>query len=330
MTKKKQIIIISGVSVFVLAVAVIAAWLIGSGYDFADDARVSVYFFNESMGRLEAEERHLPRGNMENRIETLLGYFVDGPQGEGLSHVWPLQHDVREFITRLQLNGDELVARFSYLYNEMPTVDEALFRSALTLTMVGLPYLESVKFYVSCEYGENPREWVETAESIANNPSISAVLRSSDVFTLYFADETGEGLVAWLHIAEDVDVHGRLIYMLERLIDGQSATGVFPLIPQETRVRDVIVDTMVGAIYVDLSGEFHRNFAGTSAQARMMLQSITHSLLTSMPGTGGPRRVFFLIDSERREDFHGVSDFHLGFVEDESFMLGYVPVVEEN
>jgi hypothetical protein len=38
--------------------------------------------------------------------------------------------------------------------------------------------------------------------------------------------------------------------------------------------------------------------------------------------------VFFLIDSDRREDFHGVSDFDLGFAWDESFMLGYVPQEE--
>jgi hypothetical protein len=125
-----------------------------------------------------------------------------------------------------------------------------------------------------------------------------------------------------LDFVPDVNLHTRTQNILERLIEVQDSPGVFPLIPPETRVRLVITDADAPGVYVDFSSEFHNNFSGTTAQAHMMLQSIVHTVLENNRQRS---RVFFLIDSDRWEEFHGVSGFDMGFTADESFMLGFVP-----
>jgi hypothetical protein len=191
--------------------------------------------------------------------------------------------------------------------------------------MLGLPNIEGVLFRIENEYGTD--EFFETAATIANDPFISPARRTAESFTLFLTDETGEGLITVVHEADDVNIHARGQYILAQLIYRQTAEGVMPLVPQETRVRDVFIEPESG-IYVNLSSEFHSRFTGTPAQARLMLQSITHTMLENVR-SNVQRRVFFLIDSERWDDFHGVSYFNLGFTFDETVMLGFVEHEEE-
>jgi len=69
-----------------------------------------------------------------------------------------------------------------------------------------------------------------------------------------------------------------------------------------------------------LSTDFVNHFSGTTAQARMMLASIANTLIENT-GHSGIRRVVFLINSERREEFHGVGDFGSAFTFDASLIL---------
>lgn len=316
MPEKKKLYAAATVLLMVVLSAVAFFWFIGRGADDDADGRLSVYFFNAPEGRLEAEFRDLPQGEAIERINFTLGHFFSEPENANLSRVWPADAEFSELVTQIFIRDNMLVAMFSELYKELPPPEEALFRAAFTLTMVSLPYIDEILFRA----GE--LEWLETGETIANAPFISPARRTSADFTLFFADESGEGLVA-TYEEIGVNIHTQIQDILERLIERQDGPGFFPLIPPETRVRDVLTEPDVG-FYIDLSADFHIRFSGTPAQARMMLQSITHTVLEN-DGSNIPRRVFFLIDSERRDDFHGVSDFNLGFVVDESFMLGFIP-----
>jgi len=294
-------------------------WFVGQNPQDDTFGRFAVYFFDAAEGRLRAEFRDLPQGDDSERINAALEYFFGEPEDSTLARVWPADFDFGSAVTRIFISDSDntLVANLSELYGEIPTPDEALFRAAFTLTMVGLPYINGVWFRM----GEN--EWLESAETITNGTDISPARRTAGDFLLFFIDETGEGLITSRYESLDVNVHTRMQDILERLIERQGDSGFLPLIPPETRVRDFLTEPDSG-FYIDLSSEFHSRFGGTSAQARLMLQSITHTILEN-DGSNIPQRVFFLIDSERWEDFHGVTEFNLGFVLDDSFMLGFVP-----
>ncbi|MDR0272574.1 MAG: GerMN domain-containing protein [Clostridiales bacterium] len=315
---KKNMIIIAAAIVAVL-IGVVLFLILGRALE-DNEHGVEVYFFNSAQGQLEAEFRELPQMSSVERIETALLYFSNEPESSSLVRAIPSNVQLRELITEIFIENGVLIAMMSEIYDEISTVEDLLFRSAFTLTMVGLPGIESVKF-VSADGSE----FVESAATIANNPHISPARRTAEDFTLYYVDESGEGLTTVLYESADVNVHRRSSQILELLMEGQNEAGILPMIPPETRVRDVMIELDAG-IYVDLSAEFHSRFSGNATQARLMLQSITHTMLENNPGP--PRRVFFLIDSVRLDDFHGVSDFNLGFTIDETVMLGYVPAEE--
>lgn len=316
MAKKKKIIIALAIFIALIICGVAAYFIVSFASDDDTRGRLAVYFFNASAGRVESELRNLPPDESHLQIDMALQHFAFGPESSNLSGVWPQGVAIRDFLTDMYVEDKILIAEFSELYGELPPLDEVIFRSAFTLTMLDLPDIDGVLFRLN-----STDEFLESAVSITNNPFISPARRTAQNFTLFFADETGEGLITVIHNAEYVNVHARAQYILSRLIEGQSTPGVFPLIPPETRVRDVLVELDSG-IYVDLSSEFHSRFTGTPAQARMMLQSITHTMLENA-GSNVQRRVFFLIDSERWDEFHGVSDFNLGFTIDKTMMLCY-------
>jgi hypothetical protein len=294
------------------------------------EGRVPIYFFNTAQGRVEAEFRLLAAEGLTEQIDMALRYFFSGPSGGGLSHVVPAGLEASEFLKDMYIADRMLVVSFSEWYSEMSPTDEIKFRSAFTRTMVSLPQIESVMFRAGSTESESGTEWgierVESAETIANNPFISPARRTSEEFTLFFVCETGEGLITMQDFVPDVNLHTRIQNIVERLIEEQNAAGVMPLIPPETRVRLVINEPDAG-LYIDFSGEFHSRFTGTTAQAELMLQSIAHSVLENL--RENRTRVFFLIDSDRWEEFHGVSDFDLGFIIDESFMLGFIGYDEQ-
>ncbi|MCL1883505.1 MAG: GerMN domain-containing protein [Defluviitaleaceae bacterium] len=325
--------------IIMAAVALVAAsgaaifFIIERGSDDDMRGRIPIYFFNAAQGQMEAEFRDMPQGSPDIRIDAALRYFTSAPDSNALKMAWPvgfeftelvadifLEEIVREVSAENYVYEQILITEFTDMYDEISPIDAAVFRSAFTLTMVGLPYIDGVMFRT---YDD---EWVEYAETIANNPFISSARRTVEEFTLFFVDESGEGLITATYLENDVDLLRRIQIAIELLIQGQNEPGIMPLIPAETRVRPIIIEMDALGIYVDFSSEFHRNFMGTSAQAHMMLQSITHTVLENHRGTH--TRVFFLIDSERWDDFHGVSDFNLGFTMDESFLLGYEPQPE--
>ena len=320
MSKRKKIIIALASVALVIACFVAAYFIMNYTSDDDTRGRLAVYFYKPSAGKLEAEFRVLhPEQHLQ--VQSAVHDLATGPN-TALSGVWPA--GLRDFVDT-HVDQNILVANFSEAYNDFSPLDEVIFRSAFTLTMLGIPNIDGVLFRVKNENGTE--EFLETATTITNNPFISPARRTAENFTLFFLDETGEGLVTMLSNAEYVNVHARAQYILSLLIEGQNAPGIFPLIPPETRVRDVFVEPDSG-IYVNLSSEFHSRFGGTPAQARMMIQSITHTILEN-ERSNVQRRVFFLIDSERWDDFHGVSDFNLGFTIDKTMMLDYEEEDEE-
>jgi len=74
-------------------------------------------------------------------------------------------------------------------------------------------------------------------------------------------------------------------------------------------------------MYVDLSGDFMSRFSGSRELARLMLQSIVNTLTLNGNNQERVNNVFFLIDSDRYDVFHGVLDFDAAFTYDHDIIL---------
>lgn len=311
------------------AIAVVSALLL---FHFAfwnstqNGNSVHVYFFNEQEGRLQPVRLAVPdvwqaTGNALF-MQAAFNLIFTEPPSSSLTRPWPDLHEM-SFIQYF-LYEQTMVVEFGEYYNEVEPLLEALFRSALTLTMTGLPFIETVEVRIVDGYAVRIKE--ETIATIANAPMISPALQSDQTFTLFFIDESGDGLIFKSYVAPAVNLHFRNQAILERLIENQNAEGVHPSIPPETRVLSVHEHRDAFAIYVNLSSDFFTRFGGGPSEARLMIASIANTLIENA-AVPQLRRVYFFIESDRRSDFHGVADFDLGFSFDETIVIGFTPEV---
>jgi hypothetical protein len=268
------------------------------GADTDEGATVQVYFFDAAAGEMRAEERAWPGAGAWQG--AMLGYIMRGPSNARLSATWPAEMEGQPFWARFENEVFTLWVTDAFL--DAPPLSQTLFRMSLSMTLNALPFVSEVYLVVLDDIYNEVAHFAHTG--ISNNPPITATRLTTAQFTLFVPDEYGLTYVT--REATDIEQHIRDRVLMEMLIEAN------PTIPADTHVHDVIHDADAGAVYVDFSGEFHRNFSGGAAHAHMMLMSIVHTVIENTPGPG-TRRVFFLIDSERREDFHGVTDFHLGF-----------------
>jgi len=296
------------------------------GRDIFAPAQMQIYFFNPTEGYLQAESRPWPYGFARDWVAAAIGHLRFAPNSRDLVSAWPdinplLGVEETPFLLDFVINERTLIVDFSDAYMEMSPMQEALFRSAFTLTMVHLGFIDEVKIRTG------GFEWLESAETIANAPTISSARLADTQFTLYFIHESGEGLVREIYDAVDVDMGQRARFALERLIDGVAPEGAISAIPADTRIIAVIPATETASVYVNLSGEFLSNFRGGPMQAQLMTAAIVNTVLENSPGMW---QVFFLIDSMREEHVPGIGDLSGAFEYDETVMVGFVPVSLDN
>ena len=322
----KKTVVLAGCA---MVVAVAALLLLVYFFNGSQDGNtVTVYFFNESEGRLLPVRKAVP-GAWQATGDTLLmmaafNFVFMEPSSSALSRPWPTLCEMP--LKNYFFYEQKLVVEFYEEYNEIEPLSEALFRSALTLTMTSLPFIETVEVRIVTPEGEAIRVKEETYATIANAPAISPALQSAQTFTLFFIDESGEGLMYKSYEAPAVNLHFRNQAILELLIANQNSEGVLPSIPAETRVLSVHEHRAALAIYVNLSNDFFTRFGGGPSEARLMIASITNTLVENSTAPQ-LRRVYFFIDSDRRGDFHGVADFDLGFSFDETLVVGFTPEI---
>jgi len=316
-------IILGVVALITIGSITLAIVLRRQGYDIFSTNQIQVYFFSPSEGRLYSENRPQPYGNQHDWIYATLGHLRFAPNNRRMASTWPdinplLGEEETPFFQGFFVNDGTLVIDFYESYLEMPPLQEALFRSALTLTMVGLPFIDEVIIRI------NDNEWTESAQTIANAPALSAARLTDTQLVLYFIDESGSGLVRKYYDATDIDDRRQVQAALERLIEGPTVEGAITIIPPETRILAIIPVVETRSIYVNLSGEFLR-FAGGPA-ARYMIAAIVNTVIANSTDHN-LRQVFFLVDFSRAQ-LPGIDDFTRGFEYDETVMVGFVPDYE--
>ena len=299
-------------------------------------SQLQVFFLNSSEGILEPESHPWPDDDLEFWIDpgtwyddtkivwvgTTIGLLSQPPESNQLTSVWPTFDNNPPFFLYFHITDRTLVATFYDSYLKMSPLEEALFRSAFTLTMISLPFIDDAIIRVG------NIEFAESSASIANAPSISSAWLSNTQLVLYFLDDTNDppALAREYYNAVGVDILRRPRVALERLIAGSE--NLTTLIPPETRINAVLPAPEIFSIYVNLSGEFMTRFSGSPTQARFMIQSIVNTVIenSSPPGSlPTARQVFFLIDSARHDTFHGVPYFDRGFEYDETMIVDYEP-----
>jgi germination protein M len=317
MNKKKKIIIISAAVMLIIAAAGFFVWFSFNRQD-PDAFRLNIYYFNPVTVRLESTAHILPPGEENEWPEMAVNHFVENSQIPSFTGVW--QGEER-FITGWRMENDVFCAEFPHEYNHLPPLEEAMFRAAFVWTMTGLPFVNSVQF--SVEGADSVT--LESRRTVVIDPVISSIRLTTRTFTLFFVNAEHDALVPEVFTSSTVDMDQVEKYILTQLIEGPVNEDLVAVIPPETKIIDIVTEEYT--CYVNLSNEFVNRFSGSTSAARLMVYSIVNTLTENLSHV---RRVQFLIDSERVDQLHGLTDFHQAFEQDETLHIGYVPpIIEE-
>jgi germination protein M len=288
----------------------LAAWLFF--YARANNAnafvRLPVYYYSETQSTLEREERSLPAGESLALLDGLLAAMYEPPRNTALRKLMP---ETEGFMSGYVLNGNMLEVSFSPAYYTLPPLEEALFRAAFIWTVTGLPYIDQVRFTVDGDV------WAyANRENVDISPIISPERITTRTFVLYFINETADAMLPQARTTGGVNLDQLERYIVQLLIDGPGdMAGHISAIPIETKIRDIRTED--GICYVNLSAEFNSKFSGSPGLARLALYCIIHSLTDNINNV---RRVQFLIEGEKHDQFQGVLDFNRPFEKDETLL----------
>jgi germination protein M len=279
--------------------------------------RLPVYYYNPTVFMLETREHNLPAGDEHVWLDAAVAQFGVTSRIPAITGVWPYGEG---FLTHWKMNGNIMEAVFPAAYHDIPPLEEALYRAAFVWTMTGLPFVNMVKISVEGDDPEITPALLESRATVAINPAISPIRLRTRTITLYFINETHDALVPVTRISHTVDMDQEERYYIELLIAGPDEEELVGFIPPETRVIDITIDE--GTCYVNLSSDFISRFNGSTATARLVVHSIVNTLTRNITYI---RRVMFLIDSEKVDQFQGITDFHQTYEWDETLILGYIP-----
>lgn len=187
----------------------------------------------------------------------------------------PIPNDVE--ITKYSLDGALLSIYFDADYLKMNEVDEVLCRAAIVRTMTQISGVDCVNFYVdekSLTDANGKIVGTMYADSFVENPGEQINSIQNTNLTLYFSNETGDGLVKEtrkVHYSSNISLE-KLI--MEQLLEGPQITGAKSALPAGTKL--VSVSLVEGVCYVSLDDTFKNQ--DYSVNEAIVIYSIVDSL----------------------------------------------------
>ena len=295
----------------ILVVAVMLVVLVVSAKKQADPSAgpeeqsgaTEVYYLDGQSKQLAAEPFEVTGASAQEQMEQMIAQLAKKPQTEGLSSVMP------QTVTVLDMSLEESVAKvdLSGAYSTLSRGEEMYLRGALVWTLTSLPFVDSVEILVDgmtlTHTNGEPMGPLNRENLVINRPIDPEPTNALRILTLYFADAEGKTLVKEERTVE-VNANQTLErYVLEELIAGPMEETSKATIPKGTTVRDV--KTADGICYVDLSQDFVTSHTGGTVEEYLTIYSIVNSLCQ----LDGVKKVQFLIEGEKQENFKGNTDF---------------------
>ena len=237
-----------------------------------------VEFLNTDKSRILQESYEPQAVDTDGMIREFLAML--SLDSENVDYRKPIPNDVE--ITGYSLDGALLTLYFDENYRNMGTVEEVLCRAAVVRTMTQIAGVDCVAFYI----GDAPLTDARgnlvgsmTQDSFIENPGEQINSIQNTTVTLYFSNETGDGLVQELR--EEVYYSSNISIeklVMEQLLEGTAMEGAKSSIPAGTKL--VTVSVADGVCYVSLDAAFRNHDYGVNEA--IVIYSIVDSL-TELP-----------------------------------------------
>lgn len=238
-----------------------------------EDLGYQIYYINKDGTRIVGKDYEMQAEDRDEVIQELLVALQSDYGSVYVKQTIPAEVGV----TGYEMSENQLSVSFDGNYFNMDAMTEVLCRAAVVRTLVQVPDVACVSFYVDgaplADKNGNV-VGVMTNDSFVENPGeqINAIQEAS--VTLYFANETGDGLVKetqQVHYSSNISMEKLVV---ERLLAGPKQEGKQSAIPAGTKI--VSVSTVDGICYVNFDeGFLNQNY---EIQEAIVIYSIVDSL----------------------------------------------------
>ena len=211
--------------------------------------------------------------------EALLGELLEqlGTAGERMEYIAPLDGDFE--LLGYTLDNGQLTLDFDEQYKKMDVIREVLVRAAIVRTLTQIPGIDYVAFTIHGEMLTNDTGvavGTMAADTFIDNAGNEINAYEKVNLRLYFANETGDGLVEEnrrnVVYSSNISLEKLVV---EQLLKGPMAQGAFPTINPMTKILSVNIKD--GVCYVNFNEEFLNQPYNVSTD--VTIYSITNSLV---------------------------------------------------
>ncbi len=266
-------------SICTILVMVICMGMIACGAtdDVDDKAIFQVNYINKEETKVIPTE-YIMQADLSDgkaQVEELLTAL--GTENDAITYKTPLNNDIQ--VVKFELKEGNLVLDMNEKYAELPVPLEVLTRAALVRTLMQVDEVQYVGITVNgnplTDNLGSPVGMMNTDTFVDNEGSQINSMEETRI-RLYFADETGTGLVS---------VNRTLIYntnismeklVVDQLIAGptEMTKGVYATLSNDTKVLSVAIND--GTCYVNFDDTFMNQVY--NATAEVVIYSIVNSL----------------------------------------------------
>jgi len=273
-----------------LLLGILCLVLMGCGQEELDQNNLYyVYYLNNSETKVEQLDYllELPEldytGKSDKECEQMVTEEKVNQLLKGLSsattkfeHKAPLSMGFTILDSKVEQGKVQL--NVSSEYKNMSVTTEVLVRAAIVRTLTQLPEINFVSILVEgsqlLDSGENIVGWMSRDSFIENEGNEINNYQEVKI-KLYFANESGDGLIMASRTKEYNTNISLEKLVVEELIKGPSLEGLYPTINPATKVASVT--TKDGVCYVNLDENFLTQTYNVSAD--VAVYSITNSLV---------------------------------------------------
>lgn len=254
----------------------------------SDDTATYIYYIGTENIALEKQEYTIQAENQDGQIKELLKELKTTPESIDYNSAISWNVDVVSYSVKER----QLELHFNEKYMEMKKSTEVLARAAIVLTMVQVPGIDYVLFYVGDralkDSTGNPIGLMNS-ENFVQNAGSSLYSYQVASLILYFSDEEGMKLQKEnreeVRYSQNTSVEKLVV---EQLMKGPSSDKCSPTIPSTAKLLGVSVKE--GICYVNFSATFLTDVYNQKPDVTI------YSIVNSIIANGNATKVQILVE----------------------------------
>ena len=276
------------------------------------DSGYTIYYLNASGNQLMGNPYEPQAVDQETLVQELMAALNTVPTDLECQSAIPSQVEKMSF--RVEANVLHLYADANYAL--MDSVKEILCRAALTKTLTQIPGIDYLTIYCAeqpiMDGAGNPVGMLAASDFVDSIRDVNSFEKTE--MTLYFANETGDMLVAEKReVMRSTNTSVEKL-IVEQLIEGPKGVGRFATMPKDVKLLSVSVNETVCSINLDAA------FLNNTLEVKEYIP--IYSIVNSLSELSTVSRVQIRINGSEDAVFRDLIPLSTVFVRNYDYIVG--------